>query len=244
MDNDISNLLSLGIYFVFLVFAIAVKAPTNAKKPPANIAPFSRSSLFNFEVSLHTPTIIAMATAIPVRVDVIAGSCIADFPMEITLNAPIKISMAPIILTSPINPCLACSGLISPMSFTVSASKRIAAPRVSNPVFTPATLRPSLPIVAEAACIFVIALARRVSTIERTTMTPTDLYRFVSSTMLRTTTAPARIAIEVATFLSPSAAVSNALAFRTFEILFSIPANPSITSLTLPIPSTIAFVKS
>ena len=115
---------------------------------------------------------------------------------------------------------------------------------VKRPVLRPAIFRPSLLILAEADCIFVTAFDKAVSTRDKTTMTPTDRYRFFSSTKLRTTTAPARIAMDFAIFSSDDAAVSKALALRIFEKLFSMPAIPSITLLTLPMPSEIALTKS
>ena len=154
-------------------------------------------------------------------------------PFTTNPHTPMNANISPINAVNPINPCNACFGSIEPTILTTAANNSIDAPMASKPVFIPSTFIP-LPILIEASDILSLAIANIPSTAASAAITPTAFHNFPGLICVKTTTAAAKIAIDIAILCIALACKSHLSPFNTPLKLFN--TFPAFSN-TSPIPS-------
>ena len=179
-------------------FVIAITKAANAA---ANIPPWIMSSADSPETNLHTPTIRSMAIAslviiLPTLSMFSIASPLTSFPT--TAMKAIKPTAIP---ARPIKPFLACSGVISPISFTTNANMSKVAPICNMLDFNPSMFNLPFSSFIDDLDINSIAIAKAAMMPARAAITPTAFQSFpTSSIVVNTYIAPTNIAIDIAIF--------------------------------------------
>ena len=221
-----------AIVAAFPVLTTRANAPTITIRPYIPTAALPMSSHDIVAISLATITKISIAVASCLMVFPAAAMEAASPPEATAWYAFMTATSAITAPASPKNPRLASSGSMEPMSFTTTASRRMAAAMVMRlgrrllMVAAPFAMSTDVPLN------LFTAIARAAKTPPRTAITPTACQSFAGSSPIAKAiiaTAPAIMRIAIARFLIPSIEMLNAMAF-------SVLAKP-ITTLAIGLAS-------